>query len=197
MIFGMGEEDLPEKQIAQLPPDAPAIIDKNYEKAMTPIEKQYGLINNIDQSPIQGDMSQAIKQKYSGLLGERLQGFKAGERINARDKQLQNIKTAQTSLLARTQIQNDAFAAQLEAQQAREAARAETLSSILGFGGMAAGIAYADSQKPKPRVTHASAVGSNSLQMGRESINQRSAPMERSASYRNDLQGIGDFGNYA
>lgn len=179
MMFG---DDTPQRQIAELPDDAKAIVEDDYKRASEPIETQYGLIDKqlSNPSPIVGNIDDAIKQKYSGLVGSRLENFRQGEKIGARSKQLSRIKTAQNALLAKQQVTSDIFARNMEDQQMQEAARAEALSSILGFAGSVGG-AYMGSQqqqKTKAKVSNAS----STQQQG----------MTKSRNYLESIQGVTD-----
>jgi hypothetical protein len=212
MILGdmfSGGSDVPEKYLVPLAPEAEQIIDSSYDKAMEPIDREYGRIDQISSAnqPLQGDINQAIKNKYQGILGQKLESYKSGERISARNKKLQSLKVAQRSLLVRSQIQNDIFMKNFQTQILQEQARAETLRSILTLGGSAAGYGMAggfsspDAQGGKLKggqytadVSFMSAMDPDIQQGTKRTFTTEGA--EGGSKYRESLKGIGDFGSY-
>jgi hypothetical protein len=190
------EDDVPKHQIAQLDPTAEGLIDEQYQQAIQPADQQYGMIDKSlsDAAPIRGNIDSAIKKKYAGLVGEKLEGFRSGERINARDTRLKNIQKARSAIIAKQQVTNDIYSRTLADQRMLETARAQALSSILGFAGQMAGISIADSQKKEkaqvniedPMIIQGERPKSNIDRGSIYDFNKQG--MGQSMSYLNDLE---------
>lgn len=178
-------DDTPQRGVAQLSQEGQDVINSAQKEALSPISDKYDQINqdmdigNKTFGLIGG--SDAIKQKYQGLLGNELQSESVGLRLNARHTQLQNIERAQSALLARTRVQNDIFARNMQNQQMMEAARAQAIGSILGIGGAVAGMYYGNKDsKPEPKG-HVGFGGT-----------ENEAGRNRSLNYNEKLMGIGE-----
>lgn len=136
-----------DRQTADLDPTTKKLIEDQYKKSQENPSIEQSKINSdlksgqdTFNSGFAGNgMNDAIKQKYSGLLGNKLSSLGQDLKLNARFKQVDQMKKAQSALLAQTQVQNDIFAKNLEANQMKEAARADAINSILGFAGTVGG----------------------------------------------------------
>ncbi len=193
MILGdiMYGDDTPQRQIADLPPDAEGLIKQSYDEAMAPDNGKYGVVGTPE---ITGNIDDAIKQKYRGLVGERLQDYNLGDKINARSRQLGRIKVAQNAVSAKQQVSADIYAKNLENHRAVEAARAAALSSILGFAGQMAGYELGANANKKASVDFTDSPmqvkGDRPKSNMGERGNMNDSPgMTRSMNYLADIEG--------
>lgn len=188
----------PDRQNADLDQTTKKLIDDQYKRSQIDPSVEKG---KIDQDLTSGQdtfesgftgagTDQAIKQKYSGLLGNKLQNIGADQKLNSRFKQVDQLQKAQAAMLAKTQVQNDIFAKNLEANQMKEAARAAAINSIMGFAGTVGGYALAKEKKNREN-DHASVSYGKSKYRG----SQNDAPgMNQSMNYLDSIQGITEVG---
>lgn len=199
--------EAPERQTADLDETTKKVISDELRRAQEDPSVQQGKIDSqlkagqdtFNSGFTSGGMNDAIKQKYSGLLGNKLNDMSQSARLNSRFKQVDQMKRAQSALLAQTQVQNDIFAKNLEAQQMKEAARAEAISSILGFAGTMGGFALAkqksqrDQQPQGTQVKHSSATSGINYQKGGKNFEYNdggSQGSNQSMAYLDSIQGI-------
>ncbi len=187
---------MPERQTVDLDPTTKKLIEDEYLRSQQNPSIEQGKIKSdlksgqdtFDSGFAGGGMNDAIKQKYSGLLGNKLSGMGQSLNVNARFKQVDQMKKAQSALLAQTQVQNDIFAKNLEANQMKEAARADAINSILGFAGTVGGYSLA-----KMKAQHEQQPKNPSVSYGESKYrgSQNDAPgMNQSMNYLDSLQGI-------
>ncbi len=196
--------DAPDRQTADLDATTKKLIDDQYKRSQIDPSVERGKIDS-DMSAGQdtfesgfsgANTNQAIKQKYSGLLGNKLQSMGQDQKLNSRFKQVDQLQKAQSAMLAQTQVQNDIFAKNLEANQMKEAARSQAINSILGFAGSVGGYALAKEKKNRETqqpngtsVKHSSAKQQGPMYGNRSSYND--APgMNQSMNYLDSLEGI-------
>lgn len=166
LIYG---DDLPEKKTAELGASGDEVISRAQADAEKPMSQDF---DQIDQDLGEGqkaygllNVDNAIKEKYKGLLSDKLNDASRNMKLNARVKRADTLKRAQNAILAKTQIQNDIFMQNLQYQNMQESARASALNSILGFGGTAGGYFMAASSygQGKPNAGPSNGVGGNNL----------------------------------
>lgn len=205
-MFGLPDvSEVPERQTADLDETTKKLIADEYKRSQEDPSVAQGKINSdikagqdtFNSGFAGGGVNDAIKQKYSGLLGSKLNDIGQSAKLNARFKQVDQMKRAQSALLAQTQVQNDIFAKNMEANQMKEAARADAINSILGFAGTVGGYALAKQksereQKPQgTEVKHSSATQGIGYQKGGKNFEYNDAPgMNQSMNYLDSLQGI-------
>ncbi len=197
----------PDRQTADLDETTKKVIADEYKRSQEDPSVAQGKIDanlkagqdTFNSGFTSGGMNDAIKQKYSGLLGSRLSNMGQSEKLNARFKQVDQMKRAQSALLAQTQVQNDIFAKNLEANQMKEAARADAINSIMGFAGTVGGYALAkqkaqnENQQRSPEVKHSSASSGIGYHRGGKSFEMNdggSQGSNQSMAYLDSLQGI-------
>ncbi len=200
MIFD-DVSSVPDRQTADLDETTKKLIADEYRRSQEDPSIAQGKINTdmktgqdtFDSGFAGAGLNDAIKQKYSGLLGNKLQSSGADLKLSGRFKQADQMKRAQSALLAQTQVQNDIFAKNLEANQMKEAARADAINSILGFGGSVAG-AYLGARKPKEEKKQlkgkrkTSGGDDNGGAYGNVAVNYGSPGMNRSMNYLQDIE---------
>lgn len=172
-VFG---GDAPERQIAHVDPQTQKLMDQNTEQAAAGIDSGYKDIDRNLQTGtdayksfnsnglLGGGMNDAIKEKYGRVLANTLSNARSGYQQNAREMQLQKMQMAQAAYLSQQDTQNNAYAAQMEAHQMQEAARAQAIGSIIGAGGMAAGMWAGGMFNGKPSPTQGGPRGNVSYQ---------------------------------
>lgn len=145
-LFGAG--DAPQRQTADYDEYSKQLFEKSRQDAMTPVESKFPEIDKnyaIGQETFGkiGGIGDAIKEKYGRSLSGELSKLKSAEKLTLRREQVDKLKKLQHAVAAKQAVQNDAMAAELEANNMKEAARAQTLGAILGLGGMVGGYAAA------------------------------------------------------
>jgi hypothetical protein len=154
-LFELFNPDVPQRQNAQLDPTSQGLINKSTSDALgndASAQKAIGGdisagTDALNQGFAGGGFDQALKQKYSGLLGSQMAQLANNETLGSKFQTVQRSQRAMSALIAKQKIDNTIFSNQLEAQRMQEAARSQTLISILGFGGSIAGYNIAKNNK--------------------------------------------------
>jgi hypothetical protein len=95
-------------------------------------------------------MNEAISRKYQNLAQDQIGKIKLNSELQSQMKRSNRQRNAAALVLGVERNKQQAQAQLFEAQQAMQSARNSVLSSLLGIGGMAAGM-YASGQFSKPQ----------------------------------------------
>ncbi len=214
-------DDVPEKQTAWFDKDTNDLMEKNIREGIASPQEQY---DKIDKNlAVGGDtygklsngFDSAIKSKYGKLLNQNLDQEKFNQRLNVRSNQIAGIQRGQQAMLALQQVQNDSYANYMQAVNLREEARSAAIKSITGAAGSVAGFGAAGGFGGGG-AGGAGGAGGGSANVGSafnansndssflstfKSIQNQQMQQQRgeskSRNYRDNIQGVGDFGRYA
>ncbi len=208
-------DDVPEKQTAWFDKDTNDLMEKNIREGIASPQEQY---DKVDKNLAVGEqtygklgngLDSAIKSKYGKLLNQNIDQERFNQRLNVRKNQIAGIQRGQQAMLALQQVQNDAYAGYVQAQNLREEARSAAIKSITGAAGSVAGFGAAGGfggggagGGGAASVGAASAFNSNSndssfLNTFKSMQQNQQRGETRSRNYRDNIQGVGDFGRYA
>jgi hypothetical protein len=135
------------------------VADSNISAADLAARDNVGLENiarNTMAQPTQAPateygMSEAISRKYGNLAQDQISKIKLNSELQSQLNRSNRQRNAAALVLGVERNQQQAQAALFEAQQQMQSARNSVLSSLLGIGGMAAGM-YASGQFSKPQA---------------------------------------------
>lgn len=207
----------PKREIAQFDPTTQELLKKNEQGAFqdagfrdAEIDKNLGYGNQM-YGLLNSGMGDAIKNKYASKLNSDVTQMRDVERLNFRSNQIQRLRKAQHAVAVKKSLETDAFAAEMQANTAREAARAQAIGSMMqmvgGMGGMMMGGGggggggggmspnYGGSGMGAGRSTMVDYNGGAGQGAGYGTASMNSAGRNRSSSYLDSIQGIGSSGN--
>lgn len=102
---------------------------------------------SMGEAPGQDAINSAIRNQYASQTGKTVNRLKDAYSQNAMMTKNAALLQASTNAIARQNIQVQTYSQLMNAQNQVEAARAQIISSILGAGGSAAGMAMANRKK--------------------------------------------------
>ncbi len=132
------------------------IISDQYGHATAPTSQLVGEANagvdqagqNFSQPPVQQSNAQfggtgfsdAIRNQYNKVAGKSIYNVKSNNENMESMKRAHSLQQASQSMMAQSQVETTNYEAQMQAMMQADAARAQTLSSVLGLAGMGAGM---------------------------------------------------------
>ena len=150
--------EAPTLQTVDLDPTTKKLIGDQYQHATQSVpaiaqEMNQGVGatgNQFTQSPEQASQTNAqfggvgygdaIRQHYNSIAGKNIQNVIKDNENQASIKRAQYLKTDASNAMAQRQVETQNYEMQMKAMMDAEAARAQMLASVLGVGGMAAGM---------------------------------------------------------